>query len=197
MTKILINFYLAVSIISGYIFIFNIFAVLFRKAIIFFIGYKLYFYIFGWLGLILHEISHMIMCKIFRHKIISFKLLSLDSGFREFGYVNFTHDKYSIYQITGLFFVGVSPIITGCLVIFYSGVYLVPELFIMHTYASLNSFMDSIAEHLARWHLWVFLYISISVISGMAMSRNDINISMKGFFIIFLIVNIILILFAI
>lgn len=75
----------------------------------------------GCLGIIIHELSHLIMAVIFRHHIQSVRLLKLphlnqDTGVPEdlaLGYVNHTWSQASIYQNVGNLFIGVAPIF-GC-----------------------------------------------------------------------------------
>lgn len=73
----------------------------------------------GFVGTIVHELSHLIMALIFNHKIIKVEL------FRPFkykedgvlGYVNHTYNTKSIYQQIGNFFIGIAPMIFGTLII--------------------------------------------------------------------------------
>lgn len=75
----------------------------------------------GWLGIIIHETSHLIMALIFRHGIQSVRLLKLPHLNREatddtdlaLGYVNHTWNQHSFYQTIGNLFIGVAPIF-GC-----------------------------------------------------------------------------------
>ncbi|MBU7446717.1 MULTISPECIES: hypothetical protein [Lactiplantibacillus] len=73
------------------------------------------------LGIIIHELSHLIVALIFRHGIHSVRLLKLprlhqvdDSDeAMALGYVNHTWNRHSLYQVIGNLFIGVAPIF-GC-----------------------------------------------------------------------------------
>ncbi|RRK10646.1 hypothetical protein D1831_06175 [Lactiplantibacillus garii] len=75
----------------------------------------------GFLGIILHEISHLILAIIFRHGIQSVQLLKrphlhpdTDAGDDlAMGYVNHTWNRHDPYQVIGNLFIGVAPIF-GC-----------------------------------------------------------------------------------
>ncbi|MFC6294943.1 hypothetical protein ACFQH1_06985 [Lactiplantibacillus daoliensis] len=75
----------------------------------------------GCLGIMIHELSHLILAVVFHHHIQSVRLLKLphlnqDTGAPEdlaLGYVNHTWSQSSIYQNVGNLFIGVAPIF-GC-----------------------------------------------------------------------------------
>ncbi|WP_318765603.1 hypothetical protein [Lactiplantibacillus carotarum] len=75
----------------------------------------------GFLGIMLHEISHLIMAIIFRHGIQSVRLLKRphlhpDDEANDdlaLGYVNHTWNRHNPYQVIGNLFIGVAPIF-GC-----------------------------------------------------------------------------------
>jgi len=75
----------------------------------------------GCLGIIIHELSHLIMAVIFHHSIQSVRLLKLPhlnqaNGADDdlaLGYVNHNWRQASVYQNVGNLFIGVAPIF-GC-----------------------------------------------------------------------------------
>lgn len=75
----------------------------------------------GFLGIIIHELSHLILALIFRHGIQSVRLLKRPHLHPEdesaddlaLGYVNHTWNRHSRYQVIGNLFIGVAPIF-GC-----------------------------------------------------------------------------------
>ena len=75
----------------------------------------------GFLGIIIHELSHLILALIFRHGIQSIRLLKLphlhpnnaSGDDLALGYVNHTWNRHSLYQVIGNLFIGVAPIF-GC-----------------------------------------------------------------------------------
>lgn len=91
------------------------------------------------IGTIIHELSHMIMCFIFRHKIKEVKLFrpfeSIHDGL--LGYVSHSYNKKSLYQNMGNFFIGIAPLIGGTL-----SIVLIFKLILPDTYVSIKSFID-------------------------------------------------------
>ncbi|WP_254171561.1 ACT domain-containing protein [Clostridioides difficile] len=75
----------------------------------------------GAIGTFVHELSHLIMCLIFMHKINSVKFFrpieSKNDGI--LGYVSHSYKKDNLYQSIGNFFIGIAPIIGGTMK-FYS-----------------------------------------------------------------------------
>jgi len=78
---------------------------------------KIPYYIFAFAGTPVHEASHLLSAILFRHKIKGFSLFSPDDSGR-LGYVEHAYDPQSLYQRIGCFFVGIAPVIMGCLVLF-------------------------------------------------------------------------------
>lgn len=62
------------------------------------------------LGIIIHEISHLLLALIFRHKIINIDLVS-SNGDQLSGFVETSYETRSKYQKVGVFFVSVAPAI--------------------------------------------------------------------------------------
>ncbi len=62
----------------------------------------------------LHELSHAVMCLLFRHKIRKMRVFSLDpTTGRRSGFVDHSWDGRSLYQQTGNLFIGLAPMIVG------------------------------------------------------------------------------------
>ncbi|MBC8632759.1 hypothetical protein H8697_13815 [[Eubacterium] tenue] len=73
----------------------------------------------GFIGTVVHEISHMIMALIFNHKIVKIELFR-PRKYKEdgiLGFVKSTYNPNSIYQQFGNFFIGIAPMIFGTLTI--------------------------------------------------------------------------------
>lgn len=163
----------------------------------------------GLIGTIVHELSHIIFCMIFRHEIVDYSL------FRPFksqfdgimGYVNHRCDKSSPYQMVGNFFIGIAPIIVGTgFMIFFMWLLLPREFYMTYntfnqnmTYLSnINSIEDSLNIYINivlsiihnltpfKLHNWpkyiLFVYLMYSVTSHMDLSKEDIVNSKSGLF---------------
>lgn len=75
-------------------------------------------YVTAIVGTPIHELGHLTMNIIFRHKVDSFKLLQLNAPDGQFGYVKYSYNPKSIYQQIGNFFTALGPIIFGGLVLY-------------------------------------------------------------------------------
>jgi hypothetical protein len=161
-------------------------------------GHRAVIYTTGWLGVPVHELSHLLMCLVFRHRVTEVALFKPDYNSNVLGYVNFSHDPHSPYQTVGLFFAGVAPLLGGGALLVALFILLFPisggqvlSLFNVPSGSGLT-FQHSVAllvepstailqilfniQNLLRWEFWVFLYASIAISSHMAPSRQD----MKG-----------------
>jgi hypothetical protein len=160
------------------------------------LGVKLYMLLFGWLGTSVHELSHALMCIIFRHKIDKIQLFSLNPHSQRVGYVSHRYNPNSMYQRVGNFFIGTAPILVGSIVIFFSAKLLLPG--ILSQVHSLNNlprnifvvFVDSFFSLLhelftignyLRPQYYIFLYILFCVGSSMKLSKADLKGTWAGF----------------
>ena len=84
-------------------------------------------YASGLIGTPVHELSHALMCIIFRHKIEEIKLFQMDDASGTMGYVSHSYNPKSRFQRLGCFFIGVAPIICGSLLIHLLMWLLLPE----------------------------------------------------------------------
>lgn len=71
------------------------------------IGHKM---VIGWLGIIVHELSHALVALIFGHHIEKISLLQAADINGTLGYVQHTWNPKSFYQQMGNFFIGLAPI---------------------------------------------------------------------------------------
>jgi len=159
-------------------------------------GSKLYLAIFGWFGVIIHELGHALFCLIFMHKIDDIKLFSPDQSQGTLGYVKHSYNRANFYQRCGNFFIGIGPILLGSLVIFVSAKLLMgsismfrPEVqsidpidSLMIAFRSAFDYLTSLlnVDALTRWQTYLFVYISFSVGSNITLSRADIKGAMSG-----------------
>lgn len=86
--------------------------------------------IFGFLGIILHEASHLLVAIIFGHHILSVRLIrrpTIDNP--SLGYVNHTWRADSLYQKIGNLFIGIAPIFGCCTIILLLAKWLLPDIY--------------------------------------------------------------------
>lgn len=152
----------------------------------------------GWLGTPIHELSHAIMCVIFRHDIVEMELFKPDRKNGRLGYVTHSYQRGNLYQELGTFFIGMAPLLGGSLVLFLLLLIFFPDVArtafvtIEAENGSLplwqqvgNSLQQLFAglfqiENLLSIRLWLFVYLVTCVGSHMAPSMSDYEGGFKG-----------------
>lgn len=156
----------------------------------------------GWLGVPLHELSHLAACWLFRHRVVAVSLFDPDPRTGTLGYVQHAYRRRSLYQIAGNFFIGVAPLVGGSLFLMAMLWLLLPDL---GTLAAPSAAVDpnplgqvagtGVAAlemlrrlfsggHMASWRLWVFLAIALCTAMHMAPSRPDLAGALPGFLLV-------------
>ena len=68
---------------------------------------------FAFVGTTIHEISHLILCVLFGHKIVEARLFSPDMATGELGHISHSYNPRNVYQSLGNLFIGIAPIMLG------------------------------------------------------------------------------------
>jgi hypothetical protein len=157
------------------------------------------------IGVPIHELGHLLMCYIFRHKVSKFKLLDLRAKDGVMGYVYHEWDRKSLYQNIGNFFIGMGPILSGTAVLIL-GIYVflpgsftafsnyltlspgVPEAYILTEILALTvKLIKSIfsIKNLTSIGFWIYFFLGICVSSHIALSKADLKGAGKGLITIF------------
>jgi hypothetical protein len=159
----------------------------------------------AWIGAPVHELGHLLMCYLFKHRIIKFKLLDLKAKEGVIGYVDHKWDRKSLYQNIGNFFIGMGPIFSGTaalvlgMYVFLPGSFAifanyltlppgVQELHILTGILNLNvELIKSIfsVKNLTSAGFWIYFPIAICISSHIALSRADLKGAGKGLITIF------------
>ena len=156
----------------------------------------------GWLGVPVHELSHAVLCVVFRHRIDRLVLFQPDPRTGTLGYVNHSWDGRSPWQVLGTFFIGVAPLVGGAAAILASlhfllpGAIRVPEVALPAGpgdeagWMTMGRALRDTAAHAARamfspaglasWRPWVFFYLALCVGSHISPSRPDLEGSLPG-----------------
>ncbi|OFY30040.1 MAG: hypothetical protein A2275_08485 [Bacteroidetes bacterium RIFOXYA12_FULL_35_11] len=194
-------------IISGIILYF--FARSTRRIFIKTAGLKFDIFFTGWLGVPVHELGHAFFCLIFFHKITEIKLFAPNTMEGTLGYVTHSYNKKNPMQIAGNFFIGIGPIIFGSLVLFALLWFLLPDKQAINAILSQPSveflsdnfsgqasqilktgkiiFLSVVSsDNIQEPLFWLFLYLSLCIVSHMQLSLADIKSSLLGILIIFL-----------
>ncbi|MPQ29891.1 hypothetical protein E4V42_00315 [Clostridium estertheticum] len=173
---------------------------------------------FGWkavaitaiIGVPIHELSHAILCLVFRHKISKLVLLQRKDENGVLGYVNHAYNPNSIYQQTGNFFIGIAPIFGGISAIIALMYTIIPKTYNQFISISmvninitkinsvslngiLNSYIDLIkiifsVTNFSNPYFILFLFLAICISSHISLSSADIKGASKGLIVIFFIV---------
>jgi len=132
------------------------------------------FRIFVGPGIILHEVSHALVARLFGGKVVEFNIFD-EKG----GSVKYTQPKFS--NFTNIL-VGLAPIIVAIAVLF-----LITKLFHFDfildqnqvlTYKQFKSFFLDLNYHSVK--TYIFLYLSLSIAAAMIPSKQDMSLSWAG-----------------
>lgn len=163
-----------------------------EKLIICNLGWKAHAVI-SFFGVPIHEISHLLMSLIFRHKIINFSIYRPFKGQTDgiYGYVHYGYKTKSIYQNIGVFFASIAPMLGGTGVILILMKLLLPKTFSSLifdvTYDNLFSVLISNIKNLLLLKDGVFFFIVFTVFSCMIsmhihISTVDLKNCFRGLF---------------
>jgi len=162
-------------------------------------------YFVAWLGTPIHELGHALFCVIFMHKIVKIEFFKPDPLTGTLGYVSHKWNHSNPWQVLGNFFIGVGPVILGCVVLFAVFYFLIPDssqawdsilagvkevdkshsignyLTILKGSALVITKLIFTISNLTSWRFWAFLYLSICVASNIRLSLSDIKGALSGF----------------
>lgn len=157
----------------------------------------------GWLGTPIHELSHVLACLVFKHKVTEVALFQPDRQSGRLGYVQHTWSKGNWYQEFGNIFIGIAPLIGGSIAlgtllwIFYPEAVRAAVESAQTASASdeggltgsIGQVVDSvwaIGGNILKWsnlftvRFWVFVYLVLCVGSHMAPSGSDYKGATRG-----------------
>ena len=80
----------------------------------------------GWLGVPVHEISHLVAAFVFRHRIVGWSLFDPDPATGTLGYVRHAYRRRNPWQLVGSFFIGIAPLLGGAAVLALVLLWMVP-----------------------------------------------------------------------
>lgn len=144
----------------------------------------------GGLGVIIHELSHLLLALIFHHHIDAVCLLRIpnehDSSNRTLGYVRHSWNEFSVYQTIGNVFIGIAPVIIGMLLVYLILISFNPNLSNLHLQLT-NDLLDSRVMNFEsifriltnsfqfRWKTLPFNLISIILITSICFGGFDLS----------------------
>jgi len=161
-------------------------------------------YLVAWLGTPIHELGHAIFCLIFAHKITDIAFFKPDPLTGTLGYVYHKWNRSNPWQLLGNFFIGIGPIILGCVALLATFYFLIPKssqawdsiLILVNEVDQDNSIGSYLAilggsaflmlkvvftlSNLTDWKFWVFFYVSICIASNIRLSPSDLKGALSG-----------------
>jgi hypothetical protein len=155
-------------------------------------------YLFGVIGIPVHEFCHALFAKIFFHNIESIKWFDPKGRGGSYGTVVHYYNDRNLYHRIGLFFIGLGPVLLAPLLLFLGYRLLVPGaggMAVLSVGYEWNGALTFTKTLLAtgNWHsvgFYFFLYFALCLTSQMELSPDDFKIARDG------ILPILLLLFA-
>lgn len=160
------------------------------------------------LGVVIHELSHLIFVLLGGMKPTEVKLFRPIKGYTDgrLGYVKYSYNKNNIIHRMFLFLVGIAPIIGGTVFLFIILKLLIPdtyyqfveiskqtleiskkievfslEFILVIIKTSFNMIIVLFAkDNFSKLQFWIFVFLSISIASHMSLSSADIKGALKG-----------------
>jgi hypothetical protein len=134
------------------------------------VGRRMQVSLFGLLGTIVHEASHVIACVLFRHRVQRVTWFDPSAVDGALGSVEHSYDPSSAYQRVGTIVIGLAPLLAGAAVLLIAARLLlgVPV-----------GHMADVAN-VAAWRWALFAYVSVSVGGSMHLSASDVRGMWRG-----------------
>lgn len=143
-------------------------------------------YLFGWIGVPVHEFCHAFFCAVFLHKIEKVKWFDPKGKGGAHGAVTHSYHTWNPYHRIGHFFIGLGPVLLAPVLLAAIALVLVPEArsALLHP-ANDARWWTTLAplvskSNLTSWGFWVFVYLAMCVSSQIELSREDLKQAATG-----------------
>lgn len=158
----------------------------------------------GYIGTPVHELSHALMCVLFGHTVKKISMFGDSRRSRTLGYVEHTYYRGNLYHQIGNFFIGISPVLAGGLVILLLVRVLTPDIYfgmrtetahigaafaagfdggaVLSLLGGVGSMMGALfsLDNFLSWRWWLCMLIVFSIAIHMEVSRSDILSGIRG-----------------
>lgn len=152
----------------------------------------------GWLGTPIHELSHVLACYLFRHRVDEVVFFEPDRESGRLGYVRHSYRHDNWFQRLGNVFIGIAPLVGGSIVLTLLLWLFYPQAIEAGYQASvrpetLEDIFQQVgtmtaaiggelfqANHWVTFRFWLFLYLVLCVGSHMAPSGSDYQGATRG-----------------
>ena len=171
------------------------------------IGWRGVIYSTGWIGTPIHEISHLIVGRLFGVRITDFRLFSPDPNSGVLGYVSYRIPRWRLVelpQIVGTFLMGIAPLFGGAAALILLRYVLVDRAEDAAFVAAAQTFSETLASDAPGaaidpfgalmtesfrpvWNnaqdprTWIYVYLSVAIGAHLAPSRADLKGGLRGF----------------
>jgi hypothetical protein len=154
-------------------------------------------YVFGWIGVPVHEFCHAFFCKVFLHDVKDVKWFDPEGKGGAHGSVTHEYHPWNPYHRIGQFFIGLGPVLLGPCILAALFYFLVPmsQSLFHPTGVSFQAATQSAAliakaivnkTTLTSFGFYVFLYLAVAISSQMELSGADLKQALTGFIPLFL-----------
>ncbi len=145
-------------------------------------------YVFGWIGVPVHEFCHAFFCRVFFHKIQSIKWFDPKASDGSQGSVTHSYEPWNLYHRIGHLFIGLGPVLLGPAIIAAVFAICVPSA--RHFWPALLNGGVYGAYAFAKAQMsfamlksvgfWIFVYISFSIATQIELSKEDMKQAVIG-----------------
>ncbi len=154
----------------------------------------------GWIGVPVHELSHLALARLFGHRIIDYRLFAPDPASGTLGYVRHGYSRPSPWQLVGALFIGVAPVLLGGTLLVALMAWMVPPPVLLqlagrlvaaggdapasvatasHGFGVVGTLAALVWHHRTIW-LPAQLYLAICVASHLSPSLADLKGALPG-----------------
>ncbi len=145
-------------------------------------------YLFGWIGVPVHEFCHAFFCKLFLHEVEKVKWFDPKAADGAHGSVTHGYQPWNLYHRVGHFFIGLGPVLLGPVIL--AGLFwlcvpsarsILPAFVNGGTHATLLALKTVIGLHtLKTIGFWIFVYLGFAIASQIELSTADLQQAAKG-----------------
>ncbi|MEM6273841.1 MAG: hypothetical protein AAF735_01250 [Myxococcota bacterium] len=138
----------------------------------------------GWLGVPIHELSHLLAARLFGHRVVAYRLFEPDPVTGTLGYVRHAYSRRNLWQLSGSFFVGVAPVVAGGLCLALLVWLALPGISLDTVQAVLvgslrlpikgQELLQALSHHATPW-LGLYIYLALCVASHLSPSAADLK----------------------
>ena len=154
-------------------------------------------YLFGWIGVPVHEFCHAVFCTLFFHEIKQIKWFDPNAKNGAHGSVTHTYQPWNLYHRVGHLFIGLGPVLLAPAFLALMAYFLVPEARgALIPAASWHDWWRALipivhTSTLKHYSFWIFAYLAVCISSQVELSNEDLKQAGQGVLPVLLILGVI------